>query len=53
MIPTAIPITNPIRQPGGNALSPFVSNSAKPAHLTLIGEDKPSGPMPNLARKTG
>src|SRR5258705_13026525 len=50
-MPTTIPIAQPTRQPGGNALSPLVSSSAKPAHLTPIGEDRPAGPMPNLSRK--
>ena len=51
--PTVIPITKPIRHHGGRAPSPFVNNSAKPAHFTLIGEDKPDGPIPNLSRSTG
>src|ERR1700752_1132024 len=52
-IPTAIPTKSPIKHPGGNASNPFVSNSAKPAHFTLIGDESPSGPIPNLFRRTG
>ena len=53
IIPTTIPITRPIRHPGGKALRPLVSNSAKPAHLTLIGEESPASPIPNLSRRIG
>ena len=38
----------------GSAPNPFESNSANPAHFTLIGEERPpSPPMPYLARTIG
>src|SRR5256885_16387068 len=43
----------PTRHPGGSALKPLVNSSAKLAHFTLIGDDNPFAPMPNLSRSTG